>query len=78
MRDLNFERIIKSLPEYQTLIFQHGERLFIQHNSEYEILSVRLAYRMHVFTTLMKEGRNPVNKIKAVEEFDLYVPLQCK
>lgn len=59
MRDLNFERIIKSLPEYQTLIFQHGERLFIKRDGEYEVLSIRLAYRIHcmaVMTCIVVDG----------------------
>jgi len=59
VRDLNFERIIKSLPEYQTLIFQHGERLFIKRDGEYEVLSIRLAYRIHcmaVMTCIVVDG----------------------
>lgn len=47
MNNLNFEEIIKCTREYQTLVFQHGERLFIKRDGEYEILSIRLAYRIH-------------------------------
>ena len=52
MRDLKFEQIIKSLPEFKTLIFQHGERLFIKRDGEYEVLSIRLAYRIHCMSTM--------------------------
>ena len=55
----DFEKIIASLPEYKTLIFQHGERLFIRRDGEYEILAIRLAYRIHcmaVMTCIVVDG----------------------
>lgn len=55
----DFEKIIASLPEYKTLIFQHGERLFIRRDGEYEILAIRLAYRIHcmaVVTCIVVDG----------------------
>lgn len=42
----DFQEWLKTTPEYQTLVFQHGERLFIQRNGEFENLTVRLAYRV--------------------------------
>ena len=42
----DFKEWLKTTPEYQTLVFQHGERLFIQRDGEFEILTVRLAYRV--------------------------------
>ena len=42
----DFEEWLKTTPEYQTLVFQHGERLFIQRDGEFENLTVRLAYRV--------------------------------
>ena len=41
-----FQEWLKTTPEYQTLVFQHGERLFIQRDGEFENLNVRLAYRV--------------------------------
>ena len=41
-----FKEWLKTTPEYQTLVFQHGERLFIQRDGEFENLTVRLAYRV--------------------------------
>lgn len=41
---MNFEDFVKSLPEYNTLVFQHGERLFMKRDGDYEILSIRLAH----------------------------------
>lgn len=41
----DFQEWLKTTPEYQTLVFQHGERLFIQRDGEFENLTVRLAYR---------------------------------
>ena len=52
MNNLNFEEIIKCTREYQTLVFQHGERLFIKRDGEYEVLSIRLAYRIHCMATM--------------------------
>ena len=48
----DFEKLIQTLPEYKTLVFQHGERLFIKRDGEYEVLAVRLAYRLHVMATM--------------------------
>ena len=45
MRDLNFEKWLQTTPEYKTLVFKHGERLFVMRDGEYEILTVRLAQR---------------------------------
>ena len=42
----DFQEWLKTTPEYQTLVFQHGERLFIQRDGEFENLTVRLAYRV--------------------------------
>ena len=42
----DFKEWLKTTPEYQTLVFQHGERLFIQRDGEFENLTVRLAYRV--------------------------------
>ena len=41
-----FKEWLKTTPEYQTLVFQHGEHLFVQRDGEFEILTVRLAYRV--------------------------------
>ena len=46
MKADDFQEWLKTTPEYQTLVFQHGERLFIQRDGEYENLTVRLAYRV--------------------------------
>ncbi|MGS0705044.1 hypothetical protein ACVBEE_00525 [Acinetobacter sp. ANC 3781] len=48
----DFEAILKTLPEYKNLLIQHGERLFIQRDGEYEILTVRLAYKFHHLATM--------------------------
>lgn len=45
MKANDFQEWLKTTPEYQTLVFQHGERLFIQRDGEFENLTVRLAYR---------------------------------
>lgn len=42
----DFQEWLRTTPEYQTLVFQHGERLFIQRDGEFENLTVRLAYRV--------------------------------
>ena len=47
-----FEEILKTLPEYKTLLIQHGERLFIMRDGEYEILTVRLAYKFHYLAAM--------------------------
>ena len=41
----DFEKWLQSTPEYKNLLIQHGERLFIMREGEYEILTVRLAHR---------------------------------
>ena len=46
MKVNDFQEWLKTTPEYQTLVFQHGERLFIQRDGEFENLTVRLAYRV--------------------------------
>lgn len=46
MKANDFQEWLKTTPEYQTLAFQHGERLFIQRDGEFENLTVRLAYRV--------------------------------
>jgi (p)ppGpp synthase/HD superfamily hydrolase len=72
----DFEKWLQTTPEYQTLVFQHGERLFIQRDGEYAILPVRLAHRIHKLAT-MKEMR--VSSVNCdIENFDLYTPLQSR
>ena len=46
MKANDFQEWLKTTPEYQTLVFQHGERLFLQRDGEFENLTVRLAYRV--------------------------------
>ncbi|MDV2468878.1 hypothetical protein QR674_07760 [Acinetobacter chinensis] len=46
--ETEFRKWIEALPEYQTLIFRHGERLFIRCDGQYEILTIRLARRLWV------------------------------
>ena len=46
MKANDFQEWLKTTPEYQTLVFQHGERLFIRRDGEFENLTVRLAYRV--------------------------------
>ena len=46
MKANDFQEWLKTTPECQTLVFQHGERLFIQRDGEFENLTVRLAYRV--------------------------------
>lgn len=41
-----FKKWIKASQEYQTLVFRHGERLFICRDGQYDILSIRLARRL--------------------------------
>lgn len=41
----DFEKWLRTTPEYKNLLIQHGERLFIMRDGEYEILTVRLAQR---------------------------------
>lgn len=43
----DFEQWLQTTPEYKNLLIQHGERLFIMRNGEYEILTVRLAHRAY-------------------------------
>ena len=42
----DFQEWLKTTPEYKTLIFQYGERLFIQRDGEFDCLPVRLAHRV--------------------------------
>lgn len=44
---MSFEDFVKLLPEYNTLVFQHGERLFMKRDGEYEILSIRIAHSVY-------------------------------
>jgi len=44
----DFEKWLQTTPEYKNLLIQHGERLFIMRDGEYEILTVRLAHRAWV------------------------------
>lgn len=83
----NFEAILKTLPEYKNLITQHGERLFIQRDGEYEILTVRLAYRFHCMATmthvLVRDDGvlNPDGSLMntgQVVDCDLYIPIKSK
>lgn len=72
----DFEKWLQTTPEYKTLVFQHGERLFIQREGEYQVLAVRLAHRIHKLAT-MKELRVLSTKYN-IEDFDLYIPLQSR
>ncbi len=62
MKANDFQEWIKTTPEYKTLVFQHGERLFIQRDGEFENLTVRLAYRVWV------EKQNRINE--ALEDLE--------
>ena len=42
----DFEQWLQTTPEYKNLLIQHGERLFIMRDGEYEILTVRLAHKL--------------------------------
>lgn len=44
--ETEFKKWLESTPEFQTLIFKHGEDLFIRCDGQYEILTVRLARRL--------------------------------
>ena len=72
----DFEKWLQTTPEYKTLVFQHGERLFIQRDGEYQVLAVRLAHRIHRLAT-MKELRVSSTKYN-IEDFDLYTPIQLR
>ena len=72
----DFEQWLQTTPEYKTLVFQHGERLLIQRDGEYQVLAVRLAHRIHKLAT-MKELRVLSTKYN-IEDFDLYIPLQSR
>lgn len=51
IRRLGSERLRAMATNYtriQTLVFQHGERLFIRRDGEYVVLPVRLAHRSYV------------------------------
>lgn len=54
-----FEEWVKASPEFNTLIFSYGDRLFIKRDGEYAVLAVRLAHRLW----LSKSGQ-----IQALEE----------
>lgn len=45
---MSFEETVKQLPEYKTLIFSYGDRLFIKRDGEYEVLAVRLAHKFYM------------------------------
>jgi hypothetical protein len=57
----DFEKLIQTLPEYQTLVFQHGERLFIKRDGEYEVLAVRLAY--NIWSGVRQNNKDERHKI---------------
>ena len=41
---MTFEDHIKASPDYYNLLVQHGERLFIKRDGQYEIQSMRIAH----------------------------------
>lgn len=41
---MTFEDHIKASPDYHNLLVQHGERLFIKRDGQYEIQSMRIAH----------------------------------
>ena len=63
---IDFKQWLQSTPEYKTLVFQHGERLFIRRDGEYDILTVRLAYRAWCQSDM--KGLN----------YDSYTPMRFK
>ena len=44
--EIEFQNWIKTIPEYQTLVFQHGANLFMRRDGRYEILTIRLARQL--------------------------------
>ena len=69
MKANDFQEWLKTTPEYQALVFQHGERLFIQRNGEFENLTVRLAYRAWV------EKQEQIDKSEQVEHDKLFITI---
>jgi len=43
----DFINWVKQSPQYPTLIFIHGERLFIRENDVFKVLAVQLAYEAY-------------------------------
>lgn len=62
-----FIKWVKQSPQYSTLAFIHGERLFIRENGVFKILAIQLAYeafqQWHV-----QDVRNDVNGSKKKEQ----------
>lgn len=84
---IDFEKLIQTLPEYKTLVFQHGERLFIKRDGEYEVLAVRLAYRLHVMATMthvvaendgVLHPNTSGERSLIIADYDLYIPIQSR
>lgn len=63
----DFINWVKLSPQYSTLIFIHGERLFIRENGVFKVLAIQLAYeafqQWHV-----QDVRNDVNGSKKKEQ----------
>lgn len=72
-----FEQYIKTTPEYKDLVLQHGERLFIKHEGEYNILTMRLAHRLWVRLDAVDVPLN-TNKVVLGFNFDNYTPMSSK
>ena len=53
-----FEQYIKTTPEYTALVLQHGERLFINNDGEYKILTIRLVHRVWVKLNIVNSVMN--------------------
>ena len=83
----DFEQWLQTTPEYKNLLIQHGERLFIMRDGEYEILTVRLAYKFHHLATMthvvipddgvLKPDGSLMNT-KQVTDYDSYVPIKSR
>ncbi len=43
----DFINWVKQSPQYSTLAFIHGERLFIRENGVFKILAIQLAYEAY-------------------------------
>ena len=81
----DFEQWLQTTPEYKNLLIQHGERLFIVRDGEYEILTVRLVHRAWVLcgginATVKDDGvLNPDGSLMntgQVVDHDSYVPIK--
>lgn len=41
-----FEEWLKQQEDYKTLVFQHGDQVFVREDGEYKILAVRLGFQV--------------------------------